>query len=169
MHCAQCGHKLEDSWTACPICGSRVGGALEAQRVSTGDLSQTALIKDTLAAEYEIIEELGRGGMAIVFRAREKALDREVAIKVLPFSLAFDAEFVERFQREARTAAQLEHPNIIPIYRVGRTGQVIFFVMKLVRGGSLGAVLSGGGRLSPTEIRRILVESGRALNYAAGK
>ncbi len=137
--------------------------------MAAGDLSETTLIKDTLAAEYEVIEELGRGGMAIVFRAREKALDREVAVTVLPFSLAFDAEFVERFQREARTAAQLEHPNIIPIYRVGRTGQVIYFVMKLVRGGSLSGVLTGGGRLPPSEIRRVLVESGRALNYAAGR
>jgi serine/threonine protein kinase len=134
-----------------------------------GDVSQTTLIKDTLAAEYEVLEEIGRGGMAIVFRAREKALDREVAVKVLPFSLAFDAEFVERFQREARTAAQLEHPNIIPIYRVGRSGQVIFFVMKLVRGGSLANLLAGGGRIAPSEIRRILVESGRALNYASEK
>jgi len=134
-----------------------------------GDVSQTSLIRDTLASEYEILEELGRGGMAIVFRARDIALDREVAVKVLPFSLAFDAEFVERFQREARTAAQLEHPNIIPIYRVGRTGQVIFFVMKLVRGGSLATLVEGGGRLPPSEIRRILVESGKALNYAAEK
>jgi hypothetical protein len=169
MHCASCGHKLEESWTACPFCGSRVGGAADAHGVTKGDVSQTALIRDTLAAEYEIIEELGRGGMAIVFRAREIALDREVAVKVLPFSLAFDGEFVERFQREARTAAQLEHPNIIPIYRVGRTGQVIFFVMKLVRGGSLGTLLEGGGRIPPSEIRRILVESGKALNYASEK
>ncbi|HOX20970.1 MAG TPA: protein kinase [Gemmatimonadales bacterium] len=169
MHCANCGHKLEDAWTACPICGARVGGGADPRAVAAGDLSQTSLIRDTLAAEYEILEELGRGGMAIVFRAREKALDREVAVKVLPFSLAFDAEFVERFQREARTAAQLEHPNIIPIYRVGRSGQVIFFVMKLVRGGSLATLLQGGGRLPPADIRRILVESGRALNYAAEK
>jgi len=168
MHCSSCGHKLEDAWTACPICGARVGGA-DAARVSMGDVSQTSLIRDTLAAEYELLEELGRGGMAIVFKAKEKALDREVAVKVLPFSLAFDSEFVERFQREARTAAQLEHPNIIPIYRVGRTGQVIFFVMKLVRGGSLGTLLDGGGRLLPSEIRRVLVESGKALNYAAEK
>ncbi len=168
MHCAQCGHTLEDAWTACPFCGARVGGG-DAQPAVAGDVSQTALIRDTLAAEYDILEELGRGGMAIVFRAREKALDREVAIKVLPFSLAFDAAFVERFQREARTAAQLEHPNIIPIYRVGRSGQVIFFVMKLVRGGSLATVMDRGGRIAPAEIRRVLVESGLALNYAAEK
>src|SRR5207245_2124405 len=78
--------------------------------------------------------ELGRGGMAIVFKAKEKQLDREVAIKVLPFSLAFDKEFVERFQREARTSAKLEHPNIIPIYRVGKSGRIIYFVMKFPRG-----------------------------------
>jgi hypothetical protein len=169
MHCAFCGHKLEESWTACPMCGARVGGDFDPRGAGHGDASQASLIKDTLAAEYEILEELGRGGMAIVYRARELALDREVAVKVLPFSLAFDNEFVERFQREARTAAQLEHPNIIPIYRVGRTGQVIFFVMKLVRGGSLAKLLAGGGRLPPSEIRRILIESGGALHYAAGK
>ena len=75
--------------------------------------------------------------MAVVFRARERALDRDVAVKVLPAAFTFDAEFVERFQREARTSAQLEHPNIIPIYRVGRAGRVIYFVMKYLRGGSL--------------------------------
>ena len=81
--------------------------------IATGALQETDLVREALTAEYEIIEELGRGGMALVYRARDRQLEREVAIKVLPFSLAFDAEFVERFQREARTAAQLEHPNII--------------------------------------------------------
>ena len=109
--------------------------------IATGALQETDLVREALAAEYEIIEELGRGGMAMVYRARDRQLEREVAIKVLPFSLAFDAEFVERFQREARTAAQLEHPNIIPIYRVGRSGRVIYFVMKFLRGGSLSTVL----------------------------
>jgi serine/threonine-protein kinase len=90
-----------------------------------------------------------------------------VAIKVLPFSLAFDAEFVERFQREARTSAQLEHPNIIPIHRVGRSGRVIYFVMKFLRGGSLSTVLQERKKLTPPEIRRLLLEAGGALGYAA--
>ena len=124
-------------------------------------------MREALAAEYEIIEELGRGGMAMVYRARDRQLEREVAIKVLPFSLAFDAEFVERFQREARTAAQLEHPNIIPIYRVGRSGRVIYFVMKFLRGGSLSTVLAERKKLTPPEIRRLLLEAGSALGYAA--
>jgi hypothetical protein len=102
-----------------------------------------------------------------VYRARDRQLEREVAIKVLPFSLAFDSEFVERFQREARTAAQLEHPNIIPIYRVGRSGRVIYFVMKFLRGGSLATVVKDRKKLSPPEIRRLLIEAGSALGYAA--
>ena len=135
--------------------------------IATGALQETDLVREALAAEYEIIEELGRGGMALVYRARDRQLEREVAIKVLPFSLAFDAEFVERFQREARTAAQLEHPNIIPIYRVGRSGRVIYFVMKYLRGGSLSTVVQERKKLTPPEIRRLLLEAGSALGYAA--
>jgi hypothetical protein len=104
--------------------------------------------------------------MALVYQARERELGREVAVKVLPFALGFDAEFVERFQREARTAAQLEHPNIIPIYRVGRSDRVIFFVMKFLRAGSLAGLLQKRGRLSAPEIRRLLVDCGSALAYA---
>ena len=135
--------------------------------IATGAMEETDLVREALAAEYDIIEELGRGGMAMVYRARDRHLEREVAIKVLPFSLAFDSEFVERFQREARTAAQLEHPNIIPIYRVGRSGRVIYFVMKFLRGGSVATVLGERRKLMPPEIRRLLLEAGSALGYAA--
>jgi serine/threonine protein kinase len=135
--------------------------------IATGALQELDLVRDSLASEYEIIEELGRGGMAMVYRAKDRQLEREVAVKVLPFSLAFDTEFVERFQREARTAAQLEHPNIISIYRVGRSGRVIYFVMKFLRGGSLSSVLGGRKKLNPPEIRRLLLEAGSALGYAA--
>ncbi len=123
-------------------------------------------MSEALVAEYEVQEELGRGGMALVYQAHERELGREVAVKVLPFALAFDAEFVERFQREARTAAQLEHPNIIPIYRVGRSGRVIYFVMKFLRGGSLAGLLQKRGRLTAPEIRRLLVDCASALAYA---
>ena len=135
--------------------------------IATGVLQELDLVRESLAAEYEIIEELGRGGMAMVYRAKDRQLEREVAVKVLPFSLAFDTEFVERFQREARTAAQLEHPNIISIYRVGRSGRVIYFVMKFLRGGSLSTVLGARKKLTPPEIRRLLSEAGSALGYAA--
>src|SRR3954471_8654992 len=133
-------------------------------------MTESELVRFALADDYEILEELGRGGMAVVYRAREKALDREVAIKVLPSRLAIDGGFVERFEHEARTAAKLEHPNIVPIYRVGRAGpngEVTYFVMKLLRGQSLAAVLRERGKLDPDDVRRILLETAAALGYAA--
>ncbi len=133
---------------------------------ATGERTDRDIVTEALAAEYEVQDELGRGGMALVYQALERELGREVAVKVLPFALAFDAEFVERFQREARTAAQLEHPNIIPIYRVGRSGRVIYFVMKFLRGGSLAGLLHKRGRLTAPEIRRLLVDCSAALAYA---
>lgn len=129
-------------------------------------LSELEIVRVALDEDYDVVGELGRGGMAIVYRARERELDREVAIKVLPFTLAFDAELVARFQREARLSAQLEHPNIVPIYRVGRSGQVIYFVMKLLRGQSLSARIASLGRLPATEVRRVLSETASALGYA---
>jgi hypothetical protein len=130
------------------------------------EVTDIDLVRSGLEDEYEILEELGRGGMGIVFRARERQLERDVAIKVLPFTLAFDRELVERFLREARTAAALEHTNIVPIYRVGRRGDVIFFVMKLLRGQSLADRLQKKGRISADEICRVVVETASALGYA---
>ena len=130
------------------------------------EVTDLDLVRSGLDDEYEILEELGRGGMGIVYRARERQLEREVAIKVLPFTLAFDRELVERFLREARTAASLEHTNIVPIYRVGRRGDVIFFVMKLLRGQSVSDRLRSKGRLSATDARQVLIETAAALGYA---
>ncbi len=127
-------------------------------------------VRAALTADYEILGELGRGGMAAVYRAREKELDREVAIKVLPAAMTFDTDFVERFQREARTAGRLEHPHIVPIYRVGRAGphaNVIYFVMKLLTGQSLATVLRDRKKLTVSEVRRIVLETASALGYAA--
>jgi len=155
----------------CPTCGldltTITRGATSAQPVAQPPQPDEAeIVRDALKDEYELEKELGRGGMAIVFKARDKSLEREVAIKVLPFSLSFDAEFVERFQREARTAGKLEHPNIIPIYRVGKSGRVIYFVMKFIRGKSLSAVVETRGALPVPELKRVLIECSRALGFA---
>jgi serine/threonine protein kinase len=167
MFCSRCGSEITGKSKFCPSCGLDLMATTPVHAIATGVLQELDLVRDSLAAEYEIIEELGRGGMALVYRAKDRQLEREVAVKVLPFSLAFDTEFVERFQREARTAAQLEHPNIIPIYRVGRSGRVIYFVMKFLRGGSLSMLLGARRKLTPPEIRRLLLEAGSALGYAA--
>src|SRR5437879_8377878 len=163
MYCSRCGTQNDDTSKFCRSCGLD----LAATPIQTSqERTERELRREQLKDEYEILDELGRGGMAIVFKAREKQLERDVAIKVLPFSLAFDKEFVERFQREARTSAKLEHPGIIPIYRVGKSGRVIYFVMKFLRGKPLSSVLAGRGALPPAEIRKIRVDVGRTLAYA---
>ncbi len=166
MFCSRCGTEVQKATQFCPTCGLDLRMTSPVQAIATGDVSELDIVRDALAEEYELQEELGRGGMAIVYRARDKQLERQIAIKVLPFSLAFDADFVERFTREARTAAQLEHPNIISIYRVGKTGRVIYFVMKMLRGGSLTRVLVDKKRLQPAELRKLLNDVGSALGYA---
>jgi len=104
--------------------------------------------------------------MAIVFKAKEKQLRPRSRHQSLPFRSPSTRNFVERFQREARTSAKLEHPNIIPIYRVGKSGRVIYFVMNFLRG-KPAVHHSGGTRtLPPGEIRKMLGEVSRALAYA---
>ncbi|HSE68598.1 MAG TPA: protein kinase [Gemmatimonadales bacterium] len=169
MFCSRCGHEVEKATQFCPSCGLDLRVTTPIQAIATGDVTELDIVREALQGEYDILEELGRGGMAIVYRAMDKHLGREVAVKVLPFSLAFDADFVERFQREARTAAQLEHPNIIPIYRVGKSGRVIYFVMKYLRGASLSKIMAERPKLTPIEIQKILVDVGSALGYAAAR
>ncbi len=168
MYCPSCGTQNEEHFKFCRSCGTDLTATTPIGQVQAAqqELTEIDMVREQLKEEYEILQELGRGGMAIVFRAREKQLERDVAIKVLPFSLAFDKEFVERFQREARTAAKLEHPSIIPIYRVGKSGRVIYFVMKFLRGKPLSAVLGTRGALPVPEIKKTLIEVGRALAYA---
>ena len=167
MFCSRCGTEVQDTAKFCPSCGLDLAATTPLAAVrDPSDDTEVSVVKNALKEEYEIVQELGRGGMAIVYKAREKQLERDVAIKVLPFSLAFDAEFVERFQREARTSAKLEHPGIIPIYRVGRSGRVIYFVMKFLRGESLSEKLEKHGALQPEEINKILCQTAAALGYA---
>ena len=115
---------------------------------------------------YLIEAEIGRGGMAAVFRALDLRLHRHVAIKALPPELAFNTDVKTRFLREAQTAAQLSHPNIVPIYTVDERGGIVYFVMALIEGESLAARLARRPRLSIDTVRRILSEVSDALDYA---
>ena len=123
-------------------------------------------VSGALGAEYELIRLLGRGGMASVFLARERALKRLVAIKVLAPELAASDDFRARFQREAETAARLQHPNIVPIYRVGSADGLVYYSMAYVDGESLGARMRERGRLPPEEATRITREIAAALGAA---
>jgi serine/threonine protein kinase len=122
-----------------------------------------------VGTQYLVDVEIGRGGMAVVYRATDLRLHRRVAIKVLPPELAFNADVRERFLREAQTSAQLTHPNIVPIFTVDEREGMVYFVMALVDGETLGARLAREPRLPIEQVRRILVDVADALAYAHGQ
>ncbi|MBN1658498.1 MAG: protein kinase [Anaerolineae bacterium] len=124
-----------------------------------------SLVGSTLG-KYQVLSELGRGGMAIVYQGYNPALQRTVALKVLPDRLAVDRDFVERFKREAQTAAQLKHPNIVTIYDVEHEGETPFIVMEYLRGHTLQHELEGKGPLPLKRIVEIVRALGSALDYA---
>ena len=115
---------------------------------------------------YQITEELGRGGMAIVYRAYQPSLNRYVAIKVLPPQLSFDQQFVDRFQREARAAANLRHPNIVVIHDVGHHDGTYYIVMEYLEGRTLKELVEQTGPLPPQRAARIVEQIAAALDYA---
>jgi len=134
--------------------------------VSSSDAELRTHVERALSANYELDREIGRGGMGIVYKAKDKRLKRHVAVKLLPPELAFRGEIRSRFLKEAETAAQLSHPNIVPIYSVDERDGLVYFVMAFVDGENLGARLHSLGRLDPTEARRIMKEVAEALAYA---
>lgn len=132
-------------------------------------MSEDALLarcRAAVAGLYEIEAEIGRGGMAVVYRARDTRLRRKVALKVLPPELAFRDEVKSRFLREAEMSARLSHPHIVPIYSVDEAGGVVYFAMGLVEGESLAARLAREPRPELSTVRRVLREVADALHYA---
>lgn len=122
-----------------------------------------------IAGRYSLERELGRGGMGVVYLAREVRLDRPVAIKLLPPSKASDPKLRERFLREARTAAKLSHPNIIPIHAVEEIGGFVFFAMSYIEGETLTERVRRRGPLAPSDASRVLRDVAWALAYAHGQ
>ena len=134
--------------------------------VSSADSELRAHVERVLSDHYELDSEIGRGGMGIVYRAKDRRLKRTVAIKVLPPELAFRSDIKTRFLREAETAAQLSHPNIVPIYTVDETEGLVYFVMAYVDGENLAKRIFERGVLPTDEVRRILRDVADALAYA---
>jgi serine/threonine-protein kinase len=134
--------------------------------VSSSDAELRAVVERVLSANYELDREIGRGGMGIVYKAKDRRLKRLVAVKLLPPELAFRGEIRSRFLKEAETAAQLSHPNIVPIYSVDERDGLVYFVMAFVDGENLAARLHSRGRLDSIETRRIMKEVAEALAYA---
>ena len=125
-------------------------------------------LESVLSTQYVLERELGRGGMGVVLLARDLKLDRLVAIKALPLHLADDERVRERFLREARTAARLSHPNIVPIHRADEIDGRVFFVMGFVDGESLAQRVAARGALPPKEVVPLLHDVASALHEAHG-
>lgn len=164
--CPQCGVTLDALTTACARCGAVItGGGHDGERAERVRQRLQAQIGDA----YRLGALIGRGGMGIVFRAREVALDREVALKVLAFDPLLNPEAFTRFEREARLAARLDHPHIVPIFAVGQGDGAAFYTMRFVRGGSLETLIAEKGAIAPDAAIRLLGEVAAALDYAHGQ
>src|SRR5687768_10008148 len=169
--CPTCKTSVPGHSRFCLNCGSQVSepslGGLLATAPEPHPL--LARLRTELASEYDVERELGRGGMAVVFFATERELRRPVAIKVLPPEMALEPKVAERFKREARMAASLDHPNIIPVYRVGQAGGVHFMVQKYIERRSLEAIINSQGAL-PISVTLVGLRSvTSALAFAHGR
>ncbi len=134
--------------------------------VSSSDAELRQHVQRVLSTHYEVDREIGRGGMGIVYLARDTRLKRSVAVKLLPPELAFRSEIRTRFLREAETAAQLSHPNIVPIYSVDEREGLVYFIMGYIDGENLAVRLQQRGSLRAERVRQILMEVSEALAYA---
>src|SRR3954463_7068223 len=134
--------------------------------VPSSDVELRTHVERVLSPHYELDTEIGRGGMGAVYRAKDRRLKRTVAIKVLPPELAFRSEIKTRFLREAETAAQLNHPNIVDIYAVDEAEGIVYFVMAYITGDNLAKRLHDNGALSVDETRRTMRDVADALAYA---
>jgi serine/threonine protein kinase len=186
MFCPNCGNALADGAAFCGNCGTSVsdpggvatvapdpGHGMPPISLSPGDAATVSasdtlmqMVKEQLGRDYRIEKELGRGGMAVVYKGVEMALERTVALKVVPPDSANVGQAAERFRREAKLAASLDHPNIIPVYRVGQAGPLHYMAMKFVEGRAVDAVIEQQGALPLPVCIAILKASAAGLAFA---
>ncbi|MDD5349575.1 MAG: protein kinase [Chthoniobacteraceae bacterium] len=167
--CPQCGATLppETPEGLCPACLLRRG--FETQTAGgTAAANVTPPTPEALASRFpqlEIVELLGRGGMGVVYKARHRGLDRWVALKILPAAAERDPAFAERFSREARALAKLDHPNIVAVHDSGEADGLFYFFMEYVDGANLRQVLAAG-EMKPEQALAIVPQICEALQYA---
>ncbi len=172
--CPRCNTPVPIGARFCANCGADVSQVAGVTAVSTVTGPATTpqrdalldMLREATLGDYDVLGELGRGGMATVYLAHDLALDRKVAIKVISPALLAGEGMVERFKREARTAASLSHPHIIPIYAVKETDRILYFVMKFVEGRPLDSIIREVGVLPIPMVQAILHQAGGALAYA---
>lgn len=170
--CSSCGFNLPTDAPGglCPRCLLQGDPAVAAESPATSPYPGPGTVPtpaelQPLFPQLEILELLGQGGMGIVYKARQLSLDRIVAVKILPHEADRDPSFAERFQREAKALARLNHPNIVAVHDFGSAGSYYFFVMEYVEGINLRQAIKAGD-LQPAEALRIVPLVCEALQYA---
>ena len=165
MLCTLCGRENRDGAKFCDSCG----GALGRTVTRTGIDIELDAVRKAFDERFTVEALLGRGGMGNVYKARERTLDRYVALKIVPEHRSGDEQFIERFRREARIAARLRHPRIVSVHEVGMMGTFPYFSMDYIEGGTLRAVIERRGALAPEDAISIVVEICRAVAHAHSK
>ena len=165
MLCPRCANEVIPGAKFCLECGSSLADPGAATMVMDQDEGLILLraLQRILAGEFAVEREIGRGAMAIVYKATETELNRTVALKVLPPSAPVSRAVADRFKREARLAASLDHQNIIPVYRVGQAGSTHFIAMKYVDGHALDEILESQGPLPIPAVLHVLRSAISAL------
>ena len=156
--CPFCKEKIHVDAIKCRYCGSMLN-----------ESSSSTTIIDVFSSRYEIIEEIGRGGMATVYKAQQKRPNRSVALKIIPKEFTHDQEFITRFHREADSAANLNHRNIITIHDEGDIGGYPYMAMEYLEGGTVREKIKASGVFTEAEIKKILLPIIDALGYAHKK
>ena len=165
MLCNLCGRENRGEAKFCDGCG----GALSRTVTRTGVDPELDAVRKAFDERYVVESLLGRGGMGNVYKARERELDRHVALKIVPEFRSADEQFIERFRREARIAARLRHPRIVSVHEVGTMGAFPYFSMDYIEGSTLRAVVERRHVLSHEDAVAILVEICRAVAHAHSK
>ncbi len=171
VSCSKCGAEIpaDAPQGVCPKCLVSAGFPTQAKTFQSGESFNGGIpSQDALAEAFpqlDILELLGQGGMGIVYKARQKKLDRPVALKILPLEASRDPHFAERFAREAKALARLSHPNIVAVYDSGQAGPYFYLLMEFVEGANLRQMLKAG-QVTPKEALAIVPAICDALQYA---
>ncbi len=160
--CPFCGEEIKGVAVKCRFCGSQLSDVTS----PSGSLRGIDLVRKTLGDRYEVLHEIGKGGMATVYKAIQKNLNRPVALKVVHQNLLHDEEFISRFHREAKMCASMSHPNIVTVYDEGEVLGVHFMAMEYLDGNDLRTVIEQEGILTPGKCLHYLLAVAKALDHA---
>ena len=165
-NCPYCHGEVLQAARKCKHCGEWLEDPPKTSSSGTMSTNPETLVRDAMSTEYDIDKELGRGGMAIVYKAIQDNLGREVALKVLPQGMSHDEKTVERFHREAQSAAQLNHTNIVTIFDEGEINGVHYMAMEYLKGRDLHEIVQEKGIVSSEEAVSLIAPVADALGYA---